>query len=1173
MTRTSPDHAHEPKFISFPSNTLPSKLGSFLKKAPGPKHPRPNWLRSAKNLRARNSEPRPRYNTDSPMKQRFVASDFRFLAICAALLAATTWYSVRNFYRAFPEASIDFRVNRDEGELLASRFLTGQNHAVEGYRRASSFTFDNDAKTFLERTAGLETANQLMGSRIRLWRWSYRWFRPLQKEEFRVDITVRGDLAGFQHEIAEDAARSSIDPPAARAVAEDFLRATLHRDPASLDFVEASDVARPHRTDRTFTWKERDFNLADATYRLEVTLHGNEVAGYREYLKIPEQWSRDYQRLRSKNEAASTVDVAFLLALVLGLVVVIVMRVRRQDIRWRRAATVGIIGMALAFLSHLNQMPLQEFDYPTTDSYASFMMRQLLNGLISALGSGGLLFVLTAGAEAVYREMFPEKISLAGLFRVQGLRTKRFFLGAVLGITLTGIFIAYQTFFYITASRFGAWSPADVPYSDLLNTRFPWLFVLFGGFLPAVSEEFLFRMFAIPFLRKVVRSVAVAVVLAGFIWGFGHAAYPQQPFYIRGVEVGIGGVALGLVMLRWGILPTLVWHYSVDAMYSAMLLLRSQSLYFKLSGAASAGIIVLPIAVALVAYWRNGGFEPETGLLNGDEAGPAEAPADEPAPAAGKWELLSTRTRWAAAAIFALGVVSMAIPVVHFGTAPQYKLSADQALASSDAFLRSQSIDPAAFRHVVAPATHWGGDDSVVGKYFLERLPLDKASALFERYRPFQFWIVRYFKSLDQEEALVSVHPETGKVLGWHHTLPEDRPGADIPDDSARAIAAAFSASMGWDTGAMDLKESNSEKKKARRDHTLVWEARPGDPRNLNQARMRVQLDVAGDRVSSLRAFWKLPEDFQRARERRNFLSIASMIAHFAVIAAGIVFGIWILVQNIRRGLVPWKTSIKIAIPAALLTLVGPLLSMQLFWQNYSTAIPFELFRTMTYVVVAMSSLAAFLMTGAAAALLLSFYPGTLAAFGRAGRRILGRDAGVALLAAAGLAMLLRQANALLLGRFHGSALFSIDSPDLIVSALPSLAALSGAFRSVLFDGAVIALAALAVARLPRRWMLLPLGLLLAFAVLPVNVHTPGEFVLQFGLGCLAVAAAMIFCIWFARGNYLAYALALLVLALRGPLTELYSNGIPGLSVQGAIVAAVLGAIILWGIVPSFRRV
>ncbi len=213
--------------------------------------------------------------------------------------------------------------------------------------------------------------------------------------------------------------------------------------------------------------------------------------------------------------------------------------------------------------------------------------------------------------------------------------------GAILGITLTSIFICYQTAFYITAYKFGAWSPADVPYDNLLNTKFPWLFVLFGGFFPAISEEFLFRMFAIPFLRKLTRSTVVALIAAGYIWGFGHAGYAQQPFFIRGLEVGTGGVALGIIMLRWGILPTLVWHYSVDAMYSAMLLLRSHNLYFRLSGAASAGIIVLPVTVALIAYWRRGGFEPVAGLLNGDEPGPVE-PAEHDRGSASDHKLRAT---------------------------------------------------------------------------------------------------------------------------------------------------------------------------------------------------------------------------------------------------------------------------------------------------------------------------------------------------------------------------------------------------------------------------------------------------------------------------------------------------------------------------------------------------
>jgi membrane protease YdiL (CAAX protease family) len=1074
------------------------------------------------------------------MKERFGGSDYRFLAVCLVLLAAATWFSVGNFYRAFPEASIDFRVSRGEGETVASAFLAARRHETRDYRSASAFSFDDHAKTFLEREAGLERANELMGSRVRLWRWSYRWFRPRQKEEFRVDVTPRGELVGFRHEIDEDAPRPAIDTAAARGLAEDFVRYTMGRYPATLDFLEVSEAARPRRVDRAFTWEERDFHLNGATYRIEVTVLGNEIGGYREYLKVPEQWSRDYQRLRSKNEAASTVDLVFTSFLLVGLVVVIVMRVRGHDIRWRRAATVGVVGMALAFLSHINQMPLQEFDYPTADSYGSFITRQLLNGLFSSLAAGGLLFILTAAAEPLYREMFPEKVSLGNLFRPRALRTKRFFLGAVLGISLTAIFVAYQTGFYMAAYRLGAWSPADVPYSDLLNTRAPWAFVLFGGFLPAVSEEFLFRMFAIPFLRKLTRSMAVALVLAGFIWGFGHAGYPQQPFYIRGVEVGIGGVALGIIMLRWGILPTLVWHYSVDAMYTAMLLLRSQNLYLRVSGAVSAGIVLLPVVVALIAYWRHGGFEPETGVLNADDASeappPAETVPEPPERAERKWQRLSSRAAVAAFAILAAGVAAILLPIDRFGEKPGYRIAEPQALAAADAFLRSNGIDPASYQNVAAPAAHWDGDDELAGKYMLERSSLAAASSMFERYRPVQHWAVRYFKPLSQDEILTTVHPETAAVMGFRHALPEDAPGDDLAEPGARQIASTFAGRFGWDTGAMDLKESRSERKKARRDHTFVWEARPGDPRNVDEARFRVEVQVSGGSAASARGFWKLPETFVRAREQQNFLSIVTAVLRIGILAGGVVVALYVLVRKIRSASVPWRPTLRIAIPTAVLSIAGPLLSLKLMLQNYPTAIPLETFKVTMFLVVFVSMIFAFVMMAAATAMLTSSYPDVLAAFRPENRRKLARDAAIALAAGIGLALVAHTLQGFLTARFPRFALLSIGAPSLIASTAPSVAAAANAIRSVIFFGGILATAALAV-----RWNIAA-ALAIPFALMASDIRTPGELFLQYTTAATTFAAAYVFCRWFARDNYLAYAVALWILAVRGPLAELYGS-------------------------------
>jgi hypothetical protein len=128
---------------------------------------------------------------------------------------------------------------------------------------------------------------------------------------------------------------------------------------------------------------------------------------------------------------------------------------------------------------------------------------------------------------------------------------------------------------------------------------------------------------------------------------------------------------------------------------------------------------------------------------------------------------------------------------------------------------------------------------------------------------------------------------------------------------------------------------------------------------------------------------------------------------------------------------------------------------------------------------------------------------------------------------------------ALLQDRFHAQALFDPTAPALIASAAPAVSALASALVSTLMRSAALAVIVLLIRRWRRYWP--AIVMLLVFAALPEDVRTPGEFALSYAAGLATAAAATFFCFRIARGNALAYALALWTMALRGPLTELFS--------------------------------
>ncbi|HVA63361.1 MAG TPA: CPBP family intramembrane glutamic endopeptidase [Terriglobales bacterium] len=1097
---------------------------------------------------------------------RLQGRDWRLIAIAVAVAASSLWVVSRYFHRAFPEASIDFQVSGPGSEPIALSFLRSLGLSPAGDMHAEQFDYDDTAKTFLERELGLERTEALLRQRIPLWRWEHRWFKPLTKEEFRVAVSTAGPVVGFDHEIANDAPGASLTEGQARARAEQFLAQVMHRDWSSWVSVGAEREVRPHRVDYLFTWKDgapleagAGGALAQAEYRHVVRVQGDQIGLYQEYLKVPEQWQRDFAALRSKNQDAGEVDTGLLLVLAVGMVFVLVMRIRRADIRWRAALWIGLAGAVLSFLAALNSMGAAQFDYDTTKSWAAFLAGNLLGAAESAVAVGVLLLILTAAAEALYRERFGAQVSLSKFLSWRGVRSKAFLISMVLGLALAAFFFAYQTVFYLIANHFGAWAPADVPYDDLLNTKLPWAFVLFSGFFPAISEEFGFRMLAIPLFEKWFRYLWVAVIAASFLWGFGHATYPNEPFYIRGVEVGLGGVLLSWIMIRFGILTTVVWHYTVDALYTALLLLRAHDAYLRWSGAVTALLALAPLLVAIVSYKVNGGFVAEGPLTNAAEG---TAPPLPPPAAAGPGPELPpyvpiSGPNWTAGLIIAAALLSaFAVPLVHWDTALPWRTSPQQAIAAARGFLQQQGFDVGGYRTAamvaspLASRAHGPENQVAAADIFAQR----GERALVEAFSgppptvAGEYWQVRFFRVLQLEEFDVAVRADTGQVIAFAHRLPEAAPGAAPTLAAAQDEAARFLGAQGIAVRGMTVRTALQQRREARTDSTFVWEAAPGTrPAPLPEAvAYRVEADLAGGQVAYFAAWYHVPEARLRAYRQSTLIGVALGLLKgllFAA-AAALIFGLLFGFAR-RRGLA-WLKLLKIAAAGGLVMLAVAANSVPTALAGYPTAIPWSGYVLSVAISLAVSGLLGFLATLALLAPLAITAPlATSLTVANARWQLEHETAWDALwVGLLGLAWMMgwERVQVVVNARWNNAGMAALPTPPGgLVQWLPGLSDALGAPLHALWTaaGLGILLPVLWHAwRNPkqRAWCCAGVGLLWVGSF--PAIHNPQQFALAAIFAALNLVLLFGFAHLFLRENPLAYFSAALMPALVAPAAE-----------------------------------
>jgi len=121
-----------------------------------------------------------------------------------------------------------------------------------------------------------------------------------------VILRPDGTLHSVRHTLAEEAPGASLTKEEARARAEKFLTEEKKIDLKAWSLVESSSDKKPHRIDHSLTWQQNTpldassaaSDPADHAYaRMDVHVLGDEVANYRTYIKIPDEWVRKQKEL------------------------------------------------------------------------------------------------------------------------------------------------------------------------------------------------------------------------------------------------------------------------------------------------------------------------------------------------------------------------------------------------------------------------------------------------------------------------------------------------------------------------------------------------------------------------------------------------------------------------------------------------------------------------------------------------------------------------------------------------------------------------------------------------------------------------------------------------------------------------------------------------------------
>jgi hypothetical protein len=887
---------------------------------------------------------------------RQITSPWLLFLGCLGIIFYNIYYP-----QVFPSASIDLKVPRQEIQKQSLAFANTLGYDTKGSIESTIFSYDDQAKTFLEYELGLNEANRLMSNNLPVWYWSTRICKVHEYAEFSANISPQGRLLSLSHTINNDLKLPSISREKAQALATSFIEKDAGVNLAKYKLIEVSTTKQPFRSDHYFTFEDQSQSYKGAHVRIGAGVSGNKLTSYGMYLHVPESWSRKFEELRSYNEALKDIASVFYLLLNIGTFFGIIIVFTKGQLRWK-FTILGSIAMAvLSFLDSLNSMPSYIHSYNTEVTYQNYLLQVVFQALMSAFTQLVQSFALLGSAEAIYRRLFPEKLALEKFFSKSALKTQEASQGLLTGHLLSCLHLGWVVVFYYAGRKFGFWAPLEVQNVETLSSAIPAYSACFIGVSAAVSEELTYRVFGLGLANLLFKNYWLANIAQAVAWALMHSDYPQEPPYARGLELTVVGIVYGIIVRRFGLMPAIIGHYLLDAFLGVGPLISSTDPWLKITAYA----VLIPFAIVLCLVLNKTakqGFAPSTPYQNKELV--THMPVVSKVEPEGHLLKLDYKplTKQLRLALITTIILSCLVqfcfyfPLVGHGT--KLLISREQAIGLSKTYLQNKGINTTGYYSCAKVESGW---DSLALQYIFEKTDFKRTDELSKiSDRPLVYY-VRFFKPLDPKEYHVIVNSK-GRVLRYGIDLPEEAAALTIPVEEAKIKGETFLQQERPEMLPSKLEETNTFKLDKRTDYSFSFLVPKYD---VGEAIYKATVSVVDGHPSGFHSNWTLPDKWIWENQNQT---IKDQIARWAVQILrliGALFSLWWIIGIIRARLIRWHQALIFAGIASISSVLMFLNDLPEFYQSYQTTAPLVSFYTTQAVTIAMTVLRTFAIAAA----------------------------------------------------------------------------------------------------------------------------------------------------------------------------------------------------------------